>query len=300
MHKGHATNNYLKVSDNYTFNKVTPVIQRSISEKTIKNNNQVELNIASATDKEKNNTISHKLTTVETAKPTTPPFRFETDNRQFGSVNTSSEDNTPFRIANTAKKTAPHRQVADFSPTTGNRLEEKTDKKYRHIGRISIKGLTEKFNQIIEEDSSENITTQTNNFVLQPIFNKGGNSNKFQMKAWTGEKGASKSLKKMDRPSKTPKEDSKRAAQIEAALRKCNLNILDRINSGNSVAENEEQMNNLFVANKDKANMNNTAEDMEDSELGLSSRIASPSPGQYKSKSLGKKPMFMEPNYKEE
>ncbi|KAG9297406.1 hypothetical protein G9A89_009490 [Geosiphon pyriformis] len=131
------------------------------------------------------------------------------------------------------------------------------------------------------------------------MFNKGGNSNKFQMKAWTGEKGALKSLKKIDRPSKTPKKDSKRAAQIEAALRKCNLDILNRINSGNSVVENEEQMNNLFVANKDKADMNDTAEDMEDSELGLSSRIASPSPGQYRSKSLGKKPMFMEPNYEE-
>ncbi|KAG9299313.1 hypothetical protein G9A89_013961 [Geosiphon pyriformis] len=110
--------------------------------------------------------------------------------------------------------------------------------------------------------------------------------------------GASKSLKKLDKPSKVPNRNSERAAQIEAALRKCNPDILDRINSRNSVVEIEKQMNNLFDANKDKANSDNTIEDMEDSESGLSSRIESPSSGQYSSKSLGKKPMFMEPNHK--
>ncbi|KAG9298714.1 hypothetical protein G9A89_012782 [Geosiphon pyriformis] len=86
-------------------------------------------------------------------------------------------------IANTSKKTVPHRRAADFSLITANKLEEKANKKYRHIGRLSVKGLTEKFIQISEENLPETTSVQTNNFVLQPIFNKGGNSNKFQMEA---------------------------------------------------------------------------------------------------------------------
>ncbi|KAG9303757.1 hypothetical protein G9A89_018654 [Geosiphon pyriformis] len=217
----------------------------------------------------------------------------------FGSVNTSSGDNTPFKIANTSKRTALHRQTADFSPITANRLEKKTNKKYRHIGRISIKGLTEKFNQVIKKDLFKNTIIQTNNFVLQLMFNKCENSNKFQIKAWTSKKKVSKSLKKLDKPSKATKRDSKKAAQIETALRKCNPNILNRINSGNSLLEIEKQMDNLFVANKDKTDLDNTIEDMKDSELGLFSRIESPNLRQYSSKSLGKKPMFMEPNHEE-
>ncbi|KAG9294451.1 hypothetical protein G9A89_001956 [Geosiphon pyriformis] len=101
----------------------------------------------------------------------------------------------------------------------------------------------------------------------------------------------------MDGPSKVPKED--RAAQIKAALRKCNSDILDRINRGKSVLENEKQMDNLFDANRDKPNADDVAEDMEDSESSLSSRMASPSPGQYSSRLLGKKPMLMEANQEE-
>ncbi|KAG9306112.1 hypothetical protein G9A89_016016 [Geosiphon pyriformis] len=100
----------------------------------------------------------------------------------------------------------------------------------------------------------------------------------------------------MDKPSKTLKKDRKRAAQIEAALRKCNPDILDKINRKNSAIENIEQMNNPFDTNRDKPNMDDAAEDMENSESSLSSRMASPSPGQYTSKSLGKKPMLMEAN----
>ncbi|KAG9284785.1 hypothetical protein G9A89_003708 [Geosiphon pyriformis] len=104
----------------------------------------------------------------------------------------------------------------------------------------------------------------------------------------------------MNKPLKAPKRDRKRAAQIEAALKKCNPNILDKINNGNSVLETKKQMDNPFVANKDKTDLDDNTEDMEDSELGLSSRMASPSSGQYSSKSLGKKPMIMEPNYEED
>ncbi|KAG9305523.1 hypothetical protein G9A89_003586 [Geosiphon pyriformis] len=128
------------------------------------------------------------------------------------------------------------------------------------------------------------------------MFNKRGNSNKFQMEAWTDEKGASKSLKKMDGSFKVPKEDRNRAAQIETALRKCNPDILDR---RKSALENEKQMDNSFDTNRDKPNANNVTEDMEDSELSLSSRMASPSPEQYSSRLLGKKPMLMKANQKE-
>ncbi|KAG9294453.1 hypothetical protein G9A89_001958 [Geosiphon pyriformis] len=163
-------------------------------------------------------------------------------------MDTSSGDDTPFRIANTSKKTALYRRAADFSP-------------------------------VIEEDSFENTTGQTNNFVLQLMFNKGGNNNKFQIEAWTREKRALKSLKKLNKPSKAPNRKSERAAQIEAALRKCNLDILNKINSENSVVEIEKQMNNPFDVNKDKADPDDTTKDMKDSKSGLSSRIESPSPG---------------------
>ncbi|KAG9299775.1 hypothetical protein G9A89_013135 [Geosiphon pyriformis] len=112
------------------------------------------------------------------------------------------------------------------------------------------------------------------------------------MKAWTSKKKASKSLKKIDKYPKAPKGNSERAVQIEAALRKYNSDILDKINSG-------KQIDNLFVTNKDKANLDDKLEDMEDAKLGLSSRMASLNPDQYSSKSLGKKPMFMEPNQDE-
>ncbi|KAG9298272.1 hypothetical protein G9A89_002760 [Geosiphon pyriformis] len=119
------------------------------------------------------------------------------------------------------------------------------------------------------------------------------------MEAWTGKKEASKSLKKIDKPSKTPKKDRERAAQIEAALRKYNSNILNRINRKNSVIKNKEHMDNPFDINKDKPNLNDTTKDMEDSESSLLSRMASSSSGQYSSKSLGKKPMLMEASHKE-
>ncbi|KAG9292553.1 hypothetical protein G9A89_006924 [Geosiphon pyriformis] len=241
---------------------------------------QVEGSITSTTEKEDISTNLQNSSTVETARPSTPLFRFETTNRLIGSVNTSSGDDMPFRIANTLKKTALYKKVADFSPITANRLEKKANKKYRHIGRISVKELTEKFNQITEENSPETTSVQINNFVLQPMFNKCENSNKFQMEAWTSEKGASKSLKKIDKPSKVPKKNRKRAAQIEAALRKCNPDILDRINRGNSVIENEKQMNNPFNTNRNKPNIDDVTEDIKDSELSLSSRMASPSSGQ--------------------
>ncbi|KAG9297400.1 hypothetical protein G9A89_009484 [Geosiphon pyriformis] len=131
------------------------------------------------------------------------------------------------------------------------------------------------------------------------MFNKEGNSNKFQMKAWTGEKGASKSLRKIDEPSKVPKKDRNKAVQIEAALRKCNPDILDRINRGNSALENEKQMDNPFDTNRDKPNADDVTENMEDSESSLSSRMASSSPEQYSSRLLGKKPMLIEANQKE-
>ncbi|KAG9302220.1 hypothetical protein G9A89_020654 [Geosiphon pyriformis] len=119
------------------------------------------------------------------------------------------------------------------------------------------------------------------------------------MEAWTSEKGALKSLKKMDKPPKTTKGDSERATQIEAALRKYNPNILNRINSENSVVEIEKQRDNPFVTNEDEADLDDKAEDMEDSELAMSSRIRSPNPKQYSSKSLSKKLMLIKPNHKE-
>ncbi|KAG9298703.1 hypothetical protein G9A89_012771 [Geosiphon pyriformis] len=103
----------------------------------------------------------------------------------------------------------------------------------------------------------------------------------------------------MNGPSKMPKEDRNRAAQIEAALRKCNPDILDRINRGNSALENKEQIDNPFDANRDKLNADDVTEDIENSESSLSSRMASSSPGQYSSRLLGKKPMLIETNQEE-
>ncbi|KAG9297669.1 hypothetical protein G9A89_011184 [Geosiphon pyriformis] len=226
---------YLPMSDNNVNSEVTPVTQRSTSVEIIDSEYQVEGNITSTAKREEINTNPQNLSTVETARLNTPPFKFKTTNRLFGSVNTSSGDNTPFKIANISKKTALHRRAADFSPITANKLKEKINKKYRHIERISIKVL---------------------------------------------------------------KEDRERAAQIEAALRKCNLNILDRINRENSAIENKKQMDNPFDTNRNKSNVNDTAEDIEDSELSLLSRMVSLSPEQYSSKSLGKKPMLMEANQK--
>ncbi|KAG9288330.1 hypothetical protein G9A89_021361 [Geosiphon pyriformis] len=107
-------------------------------------------------------------------------------------------------------------------------------------------------------------------------------------------------MPQLDGPSKVPKEDRDRAAQIEAALRKCNPDILNRINRRKSALENEKQMSNPFDANKDEPNAEDVTEDMKDSELSLSSRIASPSPRQYSSKLLGKRPMSVEANQEEE
>ncbi|KAG9297399.1 hypothetical protein G9A89_009483 [Geosiphon pyriformis] len=140
------------VSDNKVNNEVTTVMQRSTSVDTIDSEYQVERNITSTTEEEDINANSQNSSTVETARPIMPPFRFKTTNRPFGSVNTSNGDDTPFRIANTSKRTAPHRRAVDFSLITANRLEKKANKKYRHFGRLSIKGLTEKFTQIFEED----------------------------------------------------------------------------------------------------------------------------------------------------
>ncbi|KAG9299076.1 hypothetical protein G9A89_020389 [Geosiphon pyriformis] len=154
------------LSDNNVNSEVTLVMQRSTSVETIDSEYQVERNIISIAKRKSVNNNPQNSSTVKTARPITPLFRFETTNRPFGSVNTSSRDNTPFRIANTLKRTAPHRRATDFSPITANRLEEKANKKYRHIGRISVKGLTERFNQITEEDLPKNTSVQTNNFVL--------------------------------------------------------------------------------------------------------------------------------------
>ncbi|KAG9290705.1 hypothetical protein G9A89_011668 [Geosiphon pyriformis] len=274
-----TTSQIWKMTDNNINSEVTTVTQRSTSVETIVSEYQVEGKITSTVEGEDINANPQSSLTVETARLITPSFRFETTNRPFGSVNTSSGDNTLFRIAKTSKRTAPHRRAADFSPITANKLEEKANKKYRHIGELSIKGLSEKFTQISEENLPETTSVQTDTFVLQPMFNKGGNSNKFQMEAWTGEKKASKSLRKMDGTSKVPKEDRNRAAQIEAALRKCNPDILDRINKGKSALENEKQTDNPFDANRDKPNAEDVAEDIEESESSLSSRMASPSPG---------------------
>ncbi|KAG9294452.1 hypothetical protein G9A89_001957 [Geosiphon pyriformis] len=145
----------LKVSDNNVNSEVTTVMQRSTSVETTDSEYQVEGNITSTAEGEDINANSQNLSTVETARPITLPFRFEITNRSFGSVNTSSGDNTPFRIANTSKKTAPHRRATDFSPITANKLEKKANKKYKHIGRLSVKGLTKKFTQISEENLPE-------------------------------------------------------------------------------------------------------------------------------------------------
>ncbi|KAG9284779.1 hypothetical protein G9A89_003702 [Geosiphon pyriformis] len=142
----------LKVSDNNVNSEVTTVMQRNTSVKTIVSEYQVEGKITSTAEEEDINANSQSSLTVEIARPIISPFRFETTNRLFGSVNTSSGDDTPFRIAKTSKKTAPHRRAADFSPITANRLKEKANKKYRHIEELSVKGLTEKFTQIFEEN----------------------------------------------------------------------------------------------------------------------------------------------------
>ncbi|KAG9301533.1 hypothetical protein G9A89_008385 [Geosiphon pyriformis] len=224
-----------KVSNNNTNSKVTIVTNRSNSTDTTKYKDQVK---------------------IENTRPITPLFRFEHSSRTIGSVNTSSRNNTPFRIANTSKRTAPYQRAADFSPLTGNRLEKKPNKKYRHLGKISVKDLTKRFNQVIKEELTDKTTNQTNNF----------------------------SLKKLDRPSKLPSEEVKRVVQIETALRKCNPEILDKINKGKSAEKFDEQIDNPFKTNKVIANLEGTAENMEDSELGLSSRMPSPSLGQKSSK----------------
>ncbi|KAG9299768.1 hypothetical protein G9A89_013128 [Geosiphon pyriformis] len=121
-----------------------------------------------------------------------------------------------------------------------------------------------------------------------------------RIEASTGEKRASKSLKKLDRPSKLLNKEVVRTAQIEAALRKCDPEILGKINKEKSVEKFDEQMDNLFETNKDIANLKGIAEDMEDSELGLLSRITSPSPNQKSSKILEKNAMAKEANQEEE
>ncbi|KAG9294835.1 hypothetical protein G9A89_008527 [Geosiphon pyriformis] len=103
----------------------------------------------------------------------------------------------------------------------------------------------------------------------------------------------------MNKPFKVPKEDREKAAQIKAALKKCNPDILDRINKENSAIENEEQIDNSFDTNRNKPIVDDVTKDMEDSELSLLSRMVSPSPEQYNSKSLGKKSMLMEANQEE-
>ncbi|KAG9292574.1 hypothetical protein G9A89_006945 [Geosiphon pyriformis] len=227
-------------------------MQRSTSIETINCKAQVERNKTSTTEKEKNNTTLQNTTIVVVTRLTTSLLKFETVNRLFGSVNTSSKQQTFFTI-------------------TVNRLEEKTNKKYRHIERISVKGLTKKFNQVIKEDSFRNTTFQTNNFVLQPMFTKSGNSNKFQIEAEISKKKTSKFLKKMDRPPKATKEDT---------LKKYNPDILDKINNKNSVVEIVKQKDNTFVINQNETNLDDNTEDIKNSELGLLNRIRSPSPEQ--------------------
>ncbi|KAG9300840.1 hypothetical protein G9A89_004470 [Geosiphon pyriformis] len=112
--------------------------------------------------------------------------------------------------------------------------------------------------------------------------------------------GASKSLKKLDTLSKLSSKEVERAVQIEAALRKCNFEILDKINKGKSAEKFDEQMDNPFETNKDIANLKRTAKDIEDSELGLLSRMPNPSPGQKSSKVFEKNAMSMEANQEEE
>ncbi|KAG9302203.1 hypothetical protein G9A89_020637 [Geosiphon pyriformis] len=101
------------------------------------------------------------------------------------------------------------------------------------------------------------------------MFNKEGNSNKFQIEAWTDEKEASKSLKKLNKPSKLLIEEIERAAQIEAALRKYNPEILDMINKEKSVEKTNKQMDNLFDINKDIADLEETTKDIKDSKSDI-------------------------------
>ncbi|KAG9289237.1 hypothetical protein G9A89_022547 [Geosiphon pyriformis] len=128
------------------------------------------------------------------------------------------------------------------------------------------------------------------------MFNKGENSNKFQIEAWIGENKASKSQKKLDKPLKLSIKDVERAVQIETTLRKCNSEILDKINKRKSVEKFDEQIDNLFEINKDKADLERTVKDMEDSELSLLSRMSSPNSDQKGSKLFGKKAMSIEAN----
>ncbi|KAG9284309.1 hypothetical protein G9A89_007464 [Geosiphon pyriformis] len=264
-----------KVSNNNTNSKVTTVMNRSTSKDTTKNIDQVEGNSTINTENEENSTFIPNQMPVKKTRPTASPFRFEHNSVIIRSVNTSNGDNTPFRIANTTKRTAPHQRAADFSPITGNRLEKKPNKKYRYLEKISVKGLTKKFNQVFEEKLTDKTADQTNNF------------------------GASKSLKKLDKPFKLLIEDVERAAQIEAALRKCNPKILDMINKGKSVEKTDEQMDNLFETNKDIANLEDTAEDMKDSKSSLSSRMPSSSLGQKSNKLSERNAMSTEANQEE-
>ncbi|KAG9297413.1 hypothetical protein G9A89_009497 [Geosiphon pyriformis] len=80
-------------------------------------------------------------------------------------------------------------------------------------------------------------------------------------------------------PSKLSIEDAKKAAQIEAALKKCNFEILDKINKEKFAEKFDKQIDNLFETNKNMADSEETTEDMKNSESGLSSRVPSPSPG---------------------
>ncbi|KAG9289397.1 hypothetical protein G9A89_007958 [Geosiphon pyriformis] len=226
-----------KVSNNNTNSKVTTVINRGTSKDTTKNINQVEENSTVNTEKEGNSTFIPNQMPVKKTRSTISPFRFEHNSITIGSVNTST---------------------ADFSPLTGNRLEEKPNKKYKHLEKISVKGLTERFNQ-----------------------------------------GASKYLKKLNRLSKLLIEDVERAAQIEAALKKYNPEILDIINKGKFVKKTDKQMDNLFETNKDIANLKRTAENMEDSESDVSSRMLSPSLGQKSNKLSEKNVISTEANQEE-
>ncbi|KAG9300856.1 hypothetical protein G9A89_004486 [Geosiphon pyriformis] len=119
------------------------------------------------------------------------------------------------------------------------------------------------------------------------------------MEVWTSEKGASKSLKKLDRPFKLPSEEVKRAVQIETALRKYNPEILDKINKGKFVEKFDVQIDNPFKINKNIVNLEETVEDIEDFKSGLSSRMLSPSLGQKNSKLFEKNAMSIEANQEE-
>ncbi|KAG9297679.1 hypothetical protein G9A89_011194 [Geosiphon pyriformis] len=107
---------------------------------------------------------------------------------------------------------------------------------------------------------------------------------------------ASKSLKKLNRLSKLPNKEVKKAVQIETALKKCNPEILNKINKKKSVEKFDKQIDNLFKTNKAIADLEETVEDIENSELGLLSRMPSPSLGQKSSKLFEKNAMSMETN----